>query len=145
MKQPPNLEIICSLFAGKGVRVEDISHSRILKDTRLQYTGYIKWNEISVQGAEKGSPQSGKGQMKTWGAVWERGRKHVVIGAAETVVLYQGSGHLKQKRISKLQLAVPRQVGSKHNSVPCLIQAGQPSSKEAKGAMGSQGERITSC
>ena len=68
--------------------MEDISHSRILKGNRLQDTGCIKWNEISVQGAEKGRPQSGRGQMKTWEAVWERGRKHVVIGAAETVVPY---------------------------------------------------------
>lgn len=60
----------------------------------------------------------------------------LVIGAVKTVVCYQGTGRLKQHRLSKLQSAVPRQVGSKHNSVPCLAKASQSVSQEVEGTTG---------
>lgn len=66
----------------------------------------------------------------------------LVTGAVKTVVCYQRSRRLKQERLSKLQSADPRQLGSKHNSV---AKAGQPFSQEANGTTGTQRKRITSC
>lgn len=39
VQQPPNLVTTDPSFAGRGAGVGDISHSRILKDTRLQTIG----------------------------------------------------------------------------------------------------------
>lgn len=67
--------------------------------------------------------------MKTLEAMWKRGSKHVVIGAAKTVVCYQGSGCLRQSEYSSCSWVAPRQVGlTNYNSVPCLAKGGGPSS-----------------
>lgn len=57
------------------------------------------------RGKIKGRPhRSGKGTDEDMGSSVARGRSMLVMGAVKTVkVCYQGSGHLKQDRLSKLQ------------------------------------------
>lgn len=94
-QQPPNLERIYPSFAGRGAGVGELSHSRILNDTRLQNIGQIKWNEISRGRSRKRKTTKKKGTDEEMRSSMGK-RKHPVIAAAETWVCYQRSRCLRQ-------------------------------------------------
>lgn len=60
-------------------------------------------------------------------AVGKRGRNHFVIGAAETMVCYQGSWVSQAEQIWQLQSDSPKVGGLQTQFSPCLAKAGQPS------------------